>query len=308
LIIPENALTIPVNIPLGIAITEFIAETGIPTIAHHHDFYWERDRFLINGCQDYLNKAFPPDLHSIRHVVINSLASEQLSHRLGISNTIIPNVYDYAKEPEGLENYPCELKNKIGIKEDELFILQPTRIVPRKWIEKSIEIVNSLKLPNPALVISHASGDEGDEYYYRIMEYSKNMGVKIIPIDHLIGNNHVNNNKKYTIADVYKCADIITYPSGYEGFGNAFLEAIYYNKPIIVNRYSIYVADIEPKGFDVVTIDGVVTAKTITKINQILEDKEYLKKTVKKNYDLAKQFFSFEILEKKLMYIMSTFD
>ena len=134
------------------------------------------------------------------------------------------------------------------------------------------------------------------------------MGVKIIPIDHLIGNNHVNNNKKYTIADVYKCADIITYPSGYEGFGNAFLESIYYNKPIIVNRYSIYVADIEPKGFDVVTIDGVVTAKTITKINQILEDKEYRKKTVKKNYDLAKQFFSFEILEKKLMYIMSTFD
>jgi glycosyltransferase involved in cell wall biosynthesis len=308
LIIPENALTIPVNIPLGVAITEFIAETGIPTIAHHHDFYWERDRFLINGCQDYLNKAFPPDLHSIRHVVINSLASEQLSHRLGLSNTIIPNVYDYAKEPEGLENYPCELKNKIGIKEDELFILQPTRVVPRKWIERSIEIVNSLKLPNPALVISHASGDEGDEYYHRIMEYSKNMGVKIIPIDHLIGNNHGNNSKKYTIADVYKCADIITYPSGYEGFGNAFLESIYYNKPIIVNRYSIYVADIEPKGFDVVTIDGVITAKTITKINQILEDKEYRKKTVKKNYDLARQFFSFEILEKKLMYIMNTFD
>jgi glycosyltransferase involved in cell wall biosynthesis len=308
LIIPENALTIPANIPLGIAITEFIAETGIPTIAHHHDFYWERDRFLINACQDYLDKAFPSDLHSMQHVVINSPASEQLSHRLGLSNTIIPNVYDYAKEPEGLESYPCELRNKIGIKEDELFILQPTRVVPRKWIEKSIEIVNSLKLPNPALVISHASGDEGDEYYHRIMEYSKNMGVKIIPIDHLIGNNHGNNNKKYTIADVYKCADIITYPSGYEGFGNAFLESIYYNKPIIVNRYSIYVADIEPKGFDVVTIDGIVTAKTIAKINQILEDKEYRKKTVKKNYDLAKQFFSFEILEKKLMYIISTFD
>ncbi|MBO1223745.1 MAG: glycosyltransferase family 4 protein [Candidatus Scalindua sediminis] len=308
LIIPENALTIPVNIPLGIAITEFIAETGIPTIAHHHDFYWERDRFLINACQDYLDKAFPPDLHSMRHVVINSPASEQLSHRLGLSNTIIPNVYNYAKEPEGLESYPCELRNKIGIKEDELFVLQPTRVVPRKWIERSIEIVHSLKLPNPALVISHASGDEGDEYYHRIMEYSKYMGVKIIPIDHLIGSNHANNDKKYTIADVYKCADIITYPSGYEGFGNAFLESIYYNKPIIVNRYSIYVADIEPKGFDVVAIDGVVTAKTIAKINQILEDEEYRGKMVKKNYDLAKQFFSFEILEKKLIYIMSTFD
>ncbi|MBW2641300.1 MAG: glycosyltransferase family 1 protein, partial [Deltaproteobacteria bacterium] len=36
LLIPENALTIPMHVPLGIAITEIIAETQIPTIAHHH--------------------------------------------------------------------------------------------------------------------------------------------------------------------------------------------------------------------------------------------------------------------------------
>lgn len=42
ILIVQNALAIPVNIPLGLALTEFITETGIPTIAHHHDFYWER--------------------------------------------------------------------------------------------------------------------------------------------------------------------------------------------------------------------------------------------------------------------------
>jgi glycosyltransferase involved in cell wall biosynthesis len=36
----------------------------------------------------------------------------------------------------------------------------------------------------------------------------------------------------------------VTYLSGYEGFGNAFIEAIYFKKPIIVNRYSIFVEDI----------------------------------------------------------------
>ena len=45
LLIMENALTIPINLPLGLAIAEFIAETGIPVIAHHHDFSWERQRF-----------------------------------------------------------------------------------------------------------------------------------------------------------------------------------------------------------------------------------------------------------------------
>jgi len=45
LLVPENALTIPLNIPLGLAITELISETGIPAIAHHHDFFWERQQF-----------------------------------------------------------------------------------------------------------------------------------------------------------------------------------------------------------------------------------------------------------------------
>jgi hypothetical protein len=164
LIIPENALAIPMNIPLGLALTEFIAETCIPTIAHHHDFSWERPRFLINACRDYLNMAFPPHLPSIRHVVINSLASEQLSFRRGISNSIISNVLDFATEPAAPDDYCADLREKMGLKKDDLFVLQPTRIVPRKWIERSIEIVRNLNLENPMLVISHGMEDEGDEY------------------------------------------------------------------------------------------------------------------------------------------------
>ena len=38
LIIVENALAIPMNVPLGLALTELIAETCIPTIAHHHHY------------------------------------------------------------------------------------------------------------------------------------------------------------------------------------------------------------------------------------------------------------------------------
>jgi glycosyltransferase involved in cell wall biosynthesis len=201
------------------------------------------------------------------------------------------------------------LKKKIGLKEDDLFILQPTRVVPRKWIERSIEIVNRLNLKNPALVISHESGDEGDDYYNRIMDYAKNMDVNIIFIDHLINNNKKKKqNTSYTIADIYRCADIIAYPSGYEGFGNAFLETIYYKKPIIVNRYSIYIADIEPKGFDVIKLDGFVTDKAVKKIQRVLSDPDYRNKMVKKNYDLAAKFFSYEILEKKLLYLISGFE
>ena len=310
LIIPENALAMPMNIPLGIAITELIAETGIPTIAHHHDFYWERNRFLINAGQDYLYKSFPPDLPSMRHVVINSLASRQLSYHRGISNELIPNVYHFAVPPPLLDANHSGLRKEIGLREADPFILQPTRVIPRKWIERSIEIVRALKLENPALIISHATGDEGDDYYQRVLDYAQNMEVKLITIDHLVSKTREFNEKGerlYTPADVYRCADLITYPSGYEGFGNAFLEAIYYKKPVVVNRYSIFISDIEPKGFDAIVMDGFVTSKINDQIRNVLNDQNRLRKMVEKNYQLAKKLFSYEVLEEKLAHLIRTF-
>lgn len=304
LIVPENALAIPLNIPFGLALMEFIAETGIPTIAHHHDFSWERERFLVNAVEDYLSCAFPPNLPSIQHAVINSIASHQLSHRRGISNTLIPNVYDFANPPSQDAVCPPELKGEIGLAEEDLFILQPTRVVPRKWIERSLEIVSLMKLKNPSLIISHSAEDEGDTYAQRIKEYARHLDVKLVSIEHLVGQGDVHspeNKKLYSIADVYQCADLVSYPSGYEGFGNAFLETIYFRKPIVVNRYSIYIADIEPKGFDIITIDGFVINETIERIKGVLDNEDRRQKMIEKNYRIANTYYSFEMLETLLL-------
>ena len=79
ILVPQNALAIPMHLPLGIALTEFISETRMPAIAHHHDFYWERTRFAVNAVPDYLDMAFPPSLSNMRDVVINQEAQEQLA-------------------------------------------------------------------------------------------------------------------------------------------------------------------------------------------------------------------------------------
>ncbi len=310
LIIPENVLAIPMNIPLGMAITEFIAETGIPTIAHHHDFSWERKRFLVSSIQDYLLMAFPPDLPSIRHVVINSQGSIQLSHRRGISNTIIPNVYDFANPPGSPDEYTKKLRDDVYLEEDNIFILQPTRIVARKGIEKAIEIVGGLGLKNSTLVLSHGSGDEGDEYRSKIIQYAQKNDVKLVDIEPIVAQGRGANavgQKLYTMKDVYQCADLITYPSSFEGFGNAFLEAIYYRNPIVVNRYSIYVTDIEPKGFNVIAMDDIVTKEIIDEIDVILQDKGKRAKMTRFNYRLGKKYFSYEVAEKELLNLINTF-
>lgn len=302
LIIPENVLTIPMNIPLGLAITEFIAETGIPTIAHHHDFYWERDRFMHNAVQDYLNMAFPPNLPSIDHAVINSFADEQLSLRTGISATIIPNIMDFENQPPPPDDYASDARQALGIEEDELFVLQPTRVVARKGIEMAIELIHRLGM-KAKLVISHASGDEGDDYQNRLEEYSQIMNVNTVFVSDIIGENRgttADGKKIYTLEDIYPHTDLVTYPSTFEGFGNAFLEAVYFRKPVVVNKYSIYTKDIKPKGFSVVELDGYVTEAAVKETKEILSDKDLCQKMVDHNYEVAKRYFSFKVLQKRL--------
>ncbi len=298
IIIPENALTIPLNIPLGIAITEFIAETNIQTIAHHHDFYWERDRFMVNAVQDYLNMAFPPVLPSIHHVVINSVADARLSLRTGVSARIAPNVMDFENPPPPPDEYTSDVRRALGIEDDELFILQPTRVVQRKGIEHAIEMVHRLGR-KAKLIISHASGDEGYDYEQRLIEYSKLMKVDTVFVSDIINEQRgltEDGRKIYTLEDIFPYADLVTYPSTFEGFGNAFLEAIYFRKPIVVNAYSIYTKDIKPKGFSVIEIDGFVTSQAVEKARQILANPDLCKAMVDHNYELAKKFFSYAVL------------
>src|SRR5574338_58872 len=125
LLIVENALSIPMNIPLGLALTEVIAETSIPTIGHHHDFAWERKRFLSNCIGDYLEMAFPPKLASIHHVVINSLGGAQLWRRRGISTLIIPNVMDFDNPPGPPDDYIASLRADLNVGSDECMFRQP---------------------------------------------------------------------------------------------------------------------------------------------------------------------------------------
>ena len=302
ILIPENALTIPMNIPLGLAITEVLIETEMPAIAHHHDFYWERDRFMTNAAWDYLNMAFPPNLPSVHHTVINSFAAEQLSLRTGITSEINPNVMDFENPPPAPDDYAKDVKEALGIEADELFILQPTRIVQRKGIEHAIELVSRLGM-KARLVISHSAGDEGHDYEDRLREYSEHMNVNTLFAYDVVDDNRgttEDGRKIYTLSDIYPHADLVTYPSIFEGFGNAFLEALYFRKPIMVNTYSIYTKDIKPKGFLAIEMDGYVTQAVVDLTKKVLSDPDLCQQAVDHNYEIALQNFSYATLRRRL--------
>jgi glycosyltransferase involved in cell wall biosynthesis len=310
LLITENALTIPMHIPLGLALTELIVETGIPAIAHHHDFAWERQRFTVNCVGDFLSMSFPPRLHTINHVVINSEARQQLSFRCGISSTVIPNVFDFETEPPRLDEYARTMRKDLGVGDDEALFLQPTRVIARKGIEHAIELAGRMEDRKVKLLISHQERDEGSEYYNRTMDYANLLGVDVIVRPDIIGAERgttESGEKKYSLWDCYLNADFVTYPSTYEGFGNAFLEAVWFKKPILVNRYSIFQQDIEPLNFEVVMMENYVTPETIKTVQSVLNNPAAPEVIAAYNFALGRRFFSFKLLEQRLYQVMMNF-
>jgi glycosyltransferase involved in cell wall biosynthesis len=151
--------------------------------------------------------------------------------------------------------------------------------------------------------VTHESGDEGDEYLAALRERAEHQGVDLRLVADRIGEERTSDSEGrriYPLDDAYACADFITYPSLHEGFGNALIEAFYHRKPILVNRYGIFVADIEPRGFRVIAMNGFLTHDVVTRVRRVLEDDAFREEMVNQNFEFGKRFFSYGVLRRKL--------
>ena len=302
-LVPENILAIPMHVPLGLAMTEVIAETGLPVVAHHHDFAWERERFTLSAVGDYLQSAFPPSLPQIEHVVINSMAQKDLARRFGLPSAIIPNVLDFETSAPGIDEYNSDFRQEIGLAPDDILVLQPTRVVARKGIEHAIELVRRLKDPRAKLIISHPAGDEGSSYMRLLRERIADAQIDVRFIADRIAETRgrtAEGSKQYTLFDVYPHAHLVTYPSLYEGFGNAFLEAVYFRKPVVVNTYAVYARDLAPLGFKCIEMSQVLGSETVEQTREILHDSLLRESWAETNYSIALRYFSYAVARRKL--------
>jgi glycosyltransferase involved in cell wall biosynthesis len=134
------------------------------------------------------------------------------------------------------------------------------------------------------------------------------MGVKTIFSSNQFSENRgrtEDGRKIYSLSDAYPHADLVTYPSLIEGFGNAFLEALYYKKPIVVNNYSIFATDIRPKGFKVIEFDEYITEQTVQATLQVLDDPEHQAQICDYNYELALRHYSYRLLRNQFKVLLA---
>jgi mannosylglucosylglycerate synthase len=311
-LVVQNAWAIPMQLPLGVALARLAAATGIPSIAHNHDYWWERERFQACILPDLLDSAFPPRLASVRHVSINSLAAAELRERRGIASSVIPNVFDFEQaRPADVAARAVQLRTELGLAPDRLLIVQPTRVVPRKGIELAVEFVARLGDPDAVLLITGPAGDEGYEYLIEIEQLAERRGVDLRYAAQRFRPSYSGAlqddlpEPTHSLVDAYVAADLITYPSLYEGFGNALVEAVYFGKPVLVNRYPVYAADIGPLGFRFIEIDGEVTDAAVERARALLADPGQRRADAAHNFTIGSRHLSYARLAEDLRRLLA---
>ncbi|MCG8572023.1 MAG: glycosyltransferase family 4 protein [Spirochaetes bacterium] len=331
--IVENIWSLGWSFPAAIGFYRAAKKHSIKCLGHHHDFYFERVLYAQPTCpavKDLLNKYFPPIDQLFDHAVINSLAQNNLTNQKKIPSTIVPNVFDFSLPLWAEDPYNTDFKERIGLKPGDLIILQATRVVERKAIELAIEVVGQLNKRrnelknvisfdgytfterNKIVLVMPGLVESSDEYLKKLKELANENQTEILFCNDLVEEyrRQDQQNKIYSLWDSYVFADLVTYPSILEGWGNQFLEAVFAKKPIVMYEYPVYVRDIKEKGFDIISLgnhhqrsdqdlvkveESIITC-CVDQIIEVLTNQEKYHEVVNHNFKIAKQDFSYENL------------
>jgi glycosyltransferase involved in cell wall biosynthesis len=274
----HNSFTFGQHIASAKAFTKWIKKFKIPTLATHHDLYWERKEFNIprnEYLRNYMEKFMPPKSKYIEHVVLNTIAKRELKRRSDIDAIVMGDVIDFSQGEWKIDNFNKNFLREFAINPKDLIILQATRVIPRKGIEIAIDFTRTLqekstklkrkKLYNGkklnakvkiVLVVAGYAEDEKREYLFKLKSkaFDDLVHVKFIS-DHVKAKRKYHQGvKTYSLWDAYAHADLVTFPSIWEGWGNQFIEGVFARKPMLVYEYPVFKTDIKKEGYDYISL------------------------------------------------------
>ena len=345
-VIPQNIWSVGLHPAAAIALAQAIEHTGVQVLAQHHDFYWERVDGIGLTCSsaiEFTDTYMPPHTKGYAHVVINSLAKEMLAKRKGIDSTVIPNVFDFSRPGWQRDAWNADFRTTFAIAPSDIVVLQATRVIPRKGIELAIDVVAALERRKKSLVgrqlyngevftetsrivlvlAGYVQDDTTGTYMGQLTRKAAVEGITLVTIGDRVTSTRAmrGNEKTYSLWDAYVHADIVTYPSYWEGWGNQLLEAVKARLPVVLFEYPVYRADIAPLGFSMISLGATIDSWTAERLacvasdtigtaaDEVLEvllDRQKRENMVESNYRIAQQNFSLEALDSYLAPMMSS--
>src|SRR6478735_5805158 len=233
LVIVENLCSLPINPDASALAAEVLDQFDGRVVFHHHDLPWQRA-----GLPTPPN--IPPHRPNSLHVTINDHSRVQLENR-GFAAVTLRNAFDL-DPPRGDR---AATRADFGFSPDDLVLLQPTRAIPRKNIPAAIAFATELARREPAhrlrLWITGPAEDGYDGVFAQLVNGSD------VPV--VVG-------RAESVADAYAAADLVLFPSTWEGFGNPVVESIAHRRAIAVGSYPV-LDELRGFGVHLLAIDDV---------------------------------------------------
>ncbi len=228
-VVVENALTIPLNLEASRVVAETLR--GRAAVLHHHDPPWQRPRFANIT-------ELPPTDPAWVHVTINRLTELQFRQRGIFPTTTILNGFNVPAVPGDRPG----TRSKLGLADGAVLVAHPVRAIERKNVPAAVALAEQLG------ATYWLTGQAEEGYSQELSEILANAQCPVI--HRSVAEVGV------TIADLYAAADLISFPSTWEGFGNPIVEAALHWRPSAVADYPV-LSELRELGLQWLEIDDL---------------------------------------------------
>lgn len=260
LVVVENLCSLPLNLPAARVVAGCLA--GRRAILHHHDFPWQRRGFEDLG-------PWPPDDPEWLHITINELSRRQLAERgiegITVYNGVLPASRGQRERARAV----------LGLAPGQLLLVQPTRAIARKNVPAGLRLAEALG------ATYWLTGPAEDGYGPELRRVLSAAGCETrhgMP-------------EGLDIADAYGAADVVVFPSTWEGFGLPLIESAQYRKPLAAGRFPV-VDELAAFGFQWFPSDDPAPLRAW------LDRPD--PRLLARNHDLALRHFSVDALARRL--------
>ncbi len=237
ILIAHNVCSLNKNLALTAGLHQLHISNKLPRlILWHHDLAWTTPRYQLELHNGYPWDLLRTDWGNTTHIVVSELRRKELAKLMNISPKtilVIPNGVDASRFYK-LESQTQTLLEQTKLLDAAPILLLPVRVTPRKNIELALHTLAELKkqFQNAALVVTGPLGPHnGNNIKYFEMLINLRAQLNLQGSAYFLAELNDGFLPDEVIADFYRMADALFFPSREEGFGIPLIEAAFSHLP-----------------------------------------------------------------------------
>jgi glycosyltransferase involved in cell wall biosynthesis len=238
ILIAHNVASLHKNLPLTAALHGVYKISGFPKLVlWHNDLACTAPRYRQEMHEGYPWNLLCTNWGGVTQIVVSELRRQELGGLLDLppeSIRVIPNGVDvnafYKLEPQ-----TTQLIEQLCLLDADPLFLLPVRLTPRKNIELALRILTELRnqFPKATLLVTGPEGPHNPaNAAYRLNLLALRNKLKLQGAVHFLADVTDADIPDAVIADFYRLADALLFPSREEGFGIPLIEAAFSSIPV----------------------------------------------------------------------------